>query len=563
MTDKIESQGKTVQDAVNEALLRMGARKDEVRIEVLEKPRSGLFGILGSKSAKVLVTRKQTRSNQNRRDFRQGDTDAVAHDLSEKGGNREERSRGRGGRNRRGGRGARTENSEARGNERNDGRIDNRSDNRSDSRNNSRGNERNTERNEAQRGDQQERGGRRRRPERSDRPERSERTERHDETSAAPREERSDRGSSRSRSRRGRGRRNDEPNTRQAETGAAQVEAGNGQENRRDGGQQERGERRDRRPGRSRSRSRRNTNQGDRPERVETQAPANQNEQSRGTLNEALRNEARNEARNENRRDFPKDTPRRNERDNQAPQSREMPRAAEVERDMTPDEIILTGIKATKYADPLRNVAEADIDGVMTDLTNGLLIRAGFPIRCEVKPGEYRQVKIVTDDSSAGMLIGRHGSTVDSIEHLVERMVSMAAGDRVRMNLDINNYRRRREESLHERAVEAANQVLENGRTYHMEPMSPRERRIVHLHVEGLEGVRTFTMGGAGGKHVVLAPDNGEDDGKSRGRDDEETGTLAADGLPELDETFEEFDDGPQPETNDLVVDDDTPPPLI
>ncbi len=72
MTDKIESQGKTVQDAVNEALLRMGARKDEVLIEVLEKPRNGLFGILGSKSAKVLVTRKQTRGNQNRRDFRQG-----------------------------------------------------------------------------------------------------------------------------------------------------------------------------------------------------------------------------------------------------------------------------------------------------------------------------------------------------------------------------------------------------------------------------------------------------------------------------------------------------------
>lgn len=239
---------------------------------------------------------------------------------------------------------------------------------------------------------------------------------------------------------------------------------------------------------------------------------------------------------------------------------------------MAPDEIILAGIKATKYAEPLRGVPEDKLDETLGNLTNGMLIRAGFPIRCEVKPGDYRQVRIITDDSSAGMLIGRHGSTVDSVEHLVERMAGIAMGDRVRMNLDINNYRRRREETLQDRVNEAAAMVLENGRTYHMEPMCARERRIVHLQVENKTGVRTFTMGGAGGKHVVLAPDNGEEgpeerkEREKRGDDLELEGSNAAAAENESPheeqpsfpaEEFDEFDDGPQPETNELVVDDD------
>ena len=82
MTDKIESKGKTVQEAVNEALLQMGARKDEVRVEILEEPKTGLFGILGSKQARVLVTRKPPKGQRGGRDHRSQNDDGVAHDLS-------------------------------------------------------------------------------------------------------------------------------------------------------------------------------------------------------------------------------------------------------------------------------------------------------------------------------------------------------------------------------------------------------------------------------------------------------------------------------------------------
>lgn len=169
--------------------------------------------------------------------------------------------------------------------------------------------------------------------------------------------------------------------------------------------------------------------------------------------------------------------------------------------------MIAEGIQASKYAQSLGAVTDENLDDSLTELADGMLARAGFPCRVETHEGEYRQIKVTTDDASAGMLIGRHGQTVDAVEHLVERMASNAIDARARINLDINNYRQRREESLAERVAEASDRIKESGRAVHMEPMSARERRIVHMEAADFGGLRTFTMDGSGGKHVVIAAD--------------------------------------------------------
>lgn len=168
-------------------------------------------------------------------------------------------------------------------------------------------------------------------------------------------------------------------------------------------------------------------------------------------------------------------------------------------------------IRATTLADPVRGVPIQDAPQSLERITSQLMTLAGFPCRCEVQEGEYHLVKIITDDSSAGVLIGRHGSTVDAIEHLVERMASQAAGERVNLNLDVNNYRRRREENLVLRAQELAQKVASTGKEIHMEPLCARERRIVHLEVVNVPGLRTYTVANNVGKHVVIA--KGEDEG--------------------------------------------------
>jgi len=170
------------------------------------------------------------------------------------------------------------------------------------------------------------------------------------------------------------------------------------------------------------------------------------------------------------------------------------------------------GIKVLKYAKPVRDIAEEGIDDMLNTMVGGMLVRAGFPCRTEVKPGEYRLVKVVTDDNSAGMLIGRQGQTIDAVEHIVSRMADMGAGDRVRMNLDINNYRLRSQDDLTVHVEAMIQQVLSTGEEVHLAPMGARERRLVHLEAEEQGGLRTRTEFGEGGKHVVISVDNGEVD---------------------------------------------------
>jgi spoIIIJ-associated protein len=174
-------------------------------------------------------------------------------------------------------------------------------------------------------------------------------------------------------------------------------------------------------------------------------------------------------------------------------------------------------VQAIDLVQPLRGVTPEEVSGTLERLTTELLARAGFPCRCEVKQGEYHLIKVVTDDSSAGILIGRRGTTVDAVEHLVERMGSMAAGDRVPMNLDINNYRRRREEALVERTQGLIDKVNSSGREVHMEPLSARERRIVHLEVVKARGMRSYTIVTSNGKHVVIAKDDQRDGDEDNG----------------------------------------------
>lgn len=557
MTDKIESKGKTVEDAVNEALLQMGARRDEVNIEVLDEPKAGLFGILGGKRARVLVTRKRSGGRGGRGVRRDGPQDAVAYDLNDKDGG----SRRRGGRGRGGQPAARRE----------DGT-----------------------------------GGRDQQDGRSRREPREPREAREARDTRAPREPRPAReggegrparegeGSGRSRRRGGRGRRggggggerrNDAEGNVRNENGATVERAAGNERNqgggRSSGGERQGGERQGgERQGGDRSgaqrrggRSRRNRDNNRPDERLQERTSAaefsgNERPEENIQVNTAAASveaaapaaEVREPRQREDGRRDRRSRGRgrgRDERDNPSRDSEpETPETYSARsHDTSNDQIIKADIPAAKYAEPVREVTDEDVDQTLINFTSGMLLRAGFPVRCEVKDGEYRQVRIVTDDSSAGVLIGRHGATVDAVEHLVERMIGMAAGDRVRMNLDINNYRRRREESLHDRVLDAAAMVRENGRTFHMEAMCARERRVVHLEVEKMSGLRTFTMGGAASKHVVIALDNGEPDEQEAVEDNEDDFNVAAADSSEDD--FDEFDDGPQPQTNELVVDDD------
>ena len=106
-----------------------------------------------------------------------------------------------------------------------------------------------------------------------------------------------------------------------------------------------------------------------------------------------------------------------------------------------------------------------------------------------------------------GVLIGRRGETLASLQYLLNVMLSSRYdGDHV-FAVDIEGYKRRREQSLVELAHRIANEVRSTGDVITLEPMPPAERRIVHLELEQEDGVTTESVGDGDSRQVEVMPD--------------------------------------------------------
>ncbi|MBX7079889.1 MAG: KH domain-containing protein [Nannocystaceae bacterium] len=109
-----------------------------------------------------------------------------------------------------------------------------------------------------------------------------------------------------------------------------------------------------------------------------------------------------------------------------------------------------------------------------------------------------------------GLLIGRHGATLDALQYLTLRVLQAEDIERMRITLDVAGYRTRREKTLRQLAQNAAAKVLDTGEPYHFEPMSAMERRVVHTTILGIEGLTTESEGEGRRRHVVVFRDRGD-----------------------------------------------------
>jgi spoIIIJ-associated protein len=111
-----------------------------------------------------------------------------------------------------------------------------------------------------------------------------------------------------------------------------------------------------------------------------------------------------------------------------------------------------------------------------------------------------------------GLLIGRHGQTIDAIQYLANAIVHRRAEEPAEIVIDAEGYRERRRRALCGVAERAAADVLRSGRPVALEPMTSVERKIVHLHLKEVAGVATGSEGLEPNRHVVVLPqdDSGE-----------------------------------------------------
>ncbi|MBC7083236.1 MAG: spoIIIJ-associated protein [Bacillota bacterium] len=125
-------------------------------------------------------------------------------------------------------------------------------------------------------------------------------------------------------------------------------------------------------------------------------------------------------------------------------------------------------------------------------------------------------LRLEVEGKGLGGLIGRRGATLDALQYLVNlvagryaRVASRGTGDqedRLRIIVDAEGYREKRARSLERLALAVAERVRREGRKATLEPMNPMERRIVHLAIQGCEGVTSFSEGEEPYRRVVIAP---------------------------------------------------------
>jgi spoIIIJ-associated protein len=157
------------------------------------------------------------------------------------------------------------------------------------------------------------------------------------------------------------------------------------------------------------------------------------------------------------------------------------------------------------------DLSEEDLEEqseVAADFLDGMLERMG--IQASVEPNLEDGTMYVDvigpepDDEDMGLLIGRHGLTLEAVQELTRVVVAQRTGQRARVVVDVEDYRKRQIDRLTARVREAAARVRRTGRSETLEAMNPFLRRIVHTAVAEVDGVDSASEGEGAERRVVI-----------------------------------------------------------
>ncbi len=149
-------------------------------------------------------------------------------------------------------------------------------------------------------------------------------------------------------------------------------------------------------------------------------------------------------------------------------------------------------------------VREATEDFLQTFIRNSGIEAV---IHCEEK--ENGELAYTLEGENLGVLIGHHGEVLDALQYLLSLVTNRHGEDFVRVTVDIENYRSKRENALKALARKTAARVKKTGRNVTFEPMSAYERRIIHSQAQEIGGVQTHSIGSGEERRVVMSPEGG------------------------------------------------------
>jgi spoIIIJ-associated protein len=186
---------------------------------------------------------------------------------------------------------------------------------------------------------------------------------------------------------------------------------------------------------------------------------------------------------------------------------------------VTADCVRFEVVEGGEPSDQVRVRAEVDVDAwretaatipeepaervraVVTRVTGALGLRATVDIEETAE-----EIRATVNGEELGLLIGKHGATIDALQHIAWRAASRGREDRKQVVVDAAGYRERREAALHRSADRAVADALSFGRPVELEPMRAPERKVVHNYLSERTDVETHSEGDEPERRLVITP---------------------------------------------------------
>ena len=244
--------------------------------------------------------------------------------------------------------------------------------------------------------------------------------------------------------------------------------------------------------------------------KVSTEVPGSEPARSRPPQRERLPQQGRSDQAprpTQSPRPSQQQQPQRNApapRHGQAPRPAQRPRAEPPPRPAPPP----------RRPAPAPRVFSGPPDSEAESLVKEVVQRMGIEATITSATDESGAVSIKIESPDSAILIGRKGRSLESLQYLVNRMSPKTEGDEgERITIDIEGYLGRRQEALEDLAHRLADRARESGRRQRTKPMTSQERRAIHVALEGDDTIKTYSVGDAGDRYVIIAPKDERPDG--------------------------------------------------
>lgn len=167
----------------------------------------------------------------------------------------------------------------------------------------------------------------------------------------------------------------------------------------------------------------------------------------------------------------------------------------------------------TATVETVGEFVEGDYLDKAAEFLHEVISSMGIPAKIDVEEDEesLRMNIVEVDERDAGVLIGKRGETLDALQYLTSIVANSHTDHYVRVFLNTQGYREKREIALKNLARKMSNKALRYGRNMKLEPMNPYERRIIHSEVQKIHGVTSFSEGSEPYRRLVIQPERTRD----------------------------------------------------